>query len=103
MKSLLANVVFMCRRGLLRHAPPAAAGTEATALTRERQEALEAAAEERIEPPAPSHAYRGVASGRPPSTGIVAPVVGVCRVAKKSTARATWSAVIRAFRRLRLR
>ncbi len=47
--------------------------------------------------------YRGVASGRPPSTGIVAPVVGVCRVAKNRTARATWSAVIRAFRRLRLR
>ena len=26
--------------------------------------------------------YRGVESGNPPSTGIVAPVVGVCRVAK---------------------
>ena len=47
--------------------------------------------------------YRGVASGRPPSTGIVAPVVGVCRVAKKRTARPTCSAVMRAFKRLRLR
>jgi len=27
---------------------------------------------------------------------MVAPVVGVCRVAKKSTARTTWSAVMRA-------
>src|SRR5262245_12265244 len=45
--------------------------------------------------------YRGVASGSPPSTGIVAPVVGVWRVAKKRTARPTCSAVTRAFSRLR--
>jgi hypothetical protein len=47
--------------------------------------------------------HRGVASGRPPSTGIVAPVVGVWRVAKKRTARATWAAVIFAFNRFRWR
>ncbi len=47
--------------------------------------------------------HRGVASGSPPSTGIVAPVVGVCRDAKKSTAFATWSAVTSAFNRFRLR
>jgi hypothetical protein len=46
--------------------------------------------------------YRGVASGRPPSTGIVAPVVGVCREAKKNTALATCRPVTRAFSRLRL-
>ena len=45
--------------------------------------------------------YLGVASGRPPSTGIVAPVVGVCRVAKNRTALATWLAVILSLRRLR--
>ncbi len=39
--------------------------------------------------PAPVIAQRGVASGSPPSTGSVAPVVGVARVAKKSTAFAT--------------
>ena len=38
--------------------------------------------------------YRGVASGSPPSTGIVAPVVGVRRVAKKSTALATLNTVV---------
>ncbi|MBP2680626.1 MAG: GDSL-like Lipase/Acylhydrolase [Candidatus Krumholzibacteriota bacterium] len=47
--------------------------------------------------------YLGVASGRPPSTGIVAPVVGVRRVAKKRTALATWTAVTRVLRRFRSR
>jgi hypothetical protein len=43
--------------------------------------------------------YRGVASGKPPSTGIVTPVVGVWRVAKNSTALATCRPVILAFSR----
>ena len=47
--------------------------------------------------------YRGVASGKPPSTGIVAPVVGVWRVTKKSTALATCCAVTLALSKLRLR
>ena len=47
--------------------------------------------------------YLGVASGSPPSTGMVAPVVGVWRVAKNSTAFATCVAVILALRRFRLR
>ena len=47
--------------------------------------------------------YLGVASGRPPSTGMVAPVEGVWRVAKNRTALATCLAVMRALRRLRLR
>ena len=47
--------------------------------------------------------HRGVASGRPPSMGMVAPVVGVCRVAKNSTAFATCCAVTRALSRLRPR
>ena len=47
--------------------------------------------------------HLGVASGRPPSTGIVAPVVGVWRVARKRTARATWVAVILARSKFRLR
>ena len=46
---------------------------------------------------------RGVASGRPPSTGMQAPVVGVWRRAKNMTALATCSAVTLAFSRLRLR
>ena len=49
-----------------------------------------------------SSVYLGVASGRPPSTGMVAPVVGVWCEAKKRTAFATCSAVTCAFRRLRL-
>jgi hypothetical protein len=49
----------------------------------------------------PSHL--GVASGSPPSTGIVAPVVGDWRVAKYITAFATWRAVTRAFSRFRER
>ncbi|KJU84216.1 hypothetical protein MBAV_003585 [Candidatus Magnetobacterium bavaricum] len=51
---------------------------------------------------APLLSYRGVASGRPPSTGMVAPVVGVWRVAKNKTALATCLAFIEAFNRLRL-
>ena len=47
--------------------------------------------------------YRGVASGSPPSTGIVEPVVGVRRVAKNRTAFATCSAVTFALSRLRPR
>ena len=47
--------------------------------------------------------YRGVASGKPPSIGKVAPVLGVRRSRKKSTPSATWLAVILAFSRLRLR
>gem|GEM_PF-3427831 len=50
---------------------------------------------------APTHL--GVASGRPPSTGRVAPVVGVWRVAKNITARATSSPVTRDFSRFRCR
>lgn len=46
-------------------------------------------------------AHLGVASGRPPSTGMVAPVVGVWRVAKYMTAFATCVAVIFVLRRLR--
>jgi len=46
--------------------------------------------------------YLGVASGKPPSTGIVAPVVGVWRVTKNKTALATCLAVIFALSKLRL-
>ena len=49
-----------------------------------------------------SSRYRGVASGSPPSTGMVAPVVGVWWETKKRTAFATCSAVILALRRFRL-
>ena len=51
----------------------------------------------------PELPYLGVASGRPPSTGIVAPVVGVWRVAKKRTAFATCLPVTADFSRFRLR
>ncbi|NQU41608.1 MAG: hypothetical protein HQ523_16815 [Lentisphaerae bacterium] len=47
--------------------------------------------------------YLGVASGKPPSTGMVPPVVGVCRVTKNSTALPTWRPVTVALSRFRLR
>ncbi len=46
---------------------------------------------------------RGKASTTPPSTGSVAPVVGVRLLAKNTTALPTWRAVTRARSRLRLR
>jgi len=52
-------------------------------------------------PVAVRRGYLGVESGRPPSTGMVAPVVGVWRVAKKSTALATCVAVTLALSRFR--
>ena len=45
------------------------------------------------------HAQRGNASGTPPSTGNVAPVVGVRLAAKKTTALPTCSPVTRVLRR----
>ncbi len=45
--------------------------------------------------------HRGKAAGIPPSTGSTAPVVGVAREAKKSTARPTSRAVTRRLRRFR--
>ena len=56
-----------------------------------------------LQPSAFGLCYLGVASGNPPSTGMHAPVVGVCRVAKNRTALATCSVVTLAFSRLRLR
>ena len=50
-----------------------------------------------------SSCYRGVESGRPPSTGIVAPVVGVWRVTKNRTAFATCLAVTLLLSRFRFR
>ncbi len=47
--------------------------------------------------------YLGKASASPPSTGSVAPVVGVALLAKKTTALPTCRPVTRAFSRLRLR
>ena len=48
-------------------------------------------------------AHRGNASGTPPSTGSVAPVVGVRFEAKKTTALPTCSPVMVVFSRLRSR
>ncbi len=50
-----------------------------------------------------AHGQRGNASATPPSTGSVAPVVGVRFEAKKTTALPTWSAVTVARRRFRWR
>lgn len=54
-------------------------------------------------PAAQGRAQRGNAAATPPSTGSVAPVVGVAFDAKNTTARPTWAPVIRACRRLRSR
>ena len=78
---------------LLRSAEPASTGTILQERVPLRRAATSAAVSMGL--------HRGVASGRPPSTGMVAPVVGVWWLRKNSTAAATCWAVTLALSRLR--
>ena len=98
--------------GRVRHLagePPAGAGEplrHALAGGDRRLDHQDAGGEERCGPSRHGggvSTQRGKASGRPPSTGSTAPVVGVRLAAKKTTASPTWAAESGTLRRLRRR